>query len=222
MKRITMLLCLAMLWGAIGSQPARASWVANNCYEYSFDTAAITRSDAYAYAIKAKGEGYEWGGGCWDDDNKDDTPGAPDSNGEGPDCSGFVFKSWYLKNGLGKDGFHKWDKLQNIHGPYSTYTYYDPIPDYPFSRLPNKNRDTTKFMDAFVKQGHMGLLETSANPSANTDWILEALGDVYGTGTFEQDYRKDSRYRAIARKGWKAEPCDPYCGKAEGATVRVP
>ena len=46
----------------------------------------------------AVGEGYEWGGGCWNDNNRDDTPGQPDSNGEGPDCSGFVFKTWELRS----------------------------------------------------------------------------------------------------------------------------
>jgi hypothetical protein len=223
MKRIIAIICLASVMSGLEIRAARASWVSENCYVYGYDVSPIKRSESRTYALKADNEGYEWGGGCWDDDNKDDTPGAPDSNGEGPDCSGFVFKSWYLKNGLGLDGFRKWDKMQNIHGPYSSYTFYDPIADYPFKKLPNKNRDTTVFMDAFVKQGHIGMLETSVNPTDNTDYILEALGDSSGTDVNIQGYRYDSRYRAISREGWAQEDdCDPICRTPKEEVVMVP
>ena len=74
--------------------------------------------DARTYAGYAAREGYEWGGGCWNDNNVDDTPGQPDSEGEGPDCSGLVFKSWELKPTRGANGGMWWNKRENIHGPY--------------------------------------------------------------------------------------------------------
>ena len=43
------------------------------------------------YAMRAVGEGYEFGGGCYRLNGYDDTPGAPtDGGGEGADCSGFT------------------------------------------------------------------------------------------------------------------------------------
>src|SRR5205814_1191132 len=78
----------------IPALPAHASWVSDHCSSDNAWDSHYRRKDAKAYADVAIGEGYEWGGGCWNDDNKDDTPNAPDSNGEGPDCSGLVFKSW--------------------------------------------------------------------------------------------------------------------------------
>jgi hypothetical protein len=42
------------------------------------------------------------GGGCWNNNNRDDQPGDPHevitTFGEGPDCSGPVFKTWELAN----------------------------------------------------------------------------------------------------------------------------
>ena len=205
--------------------PARASWVSEHCYNDNESVSAITRSDARAYGELAAGEGYNWGGGCWNDNDKDDTPGGNEnrSGDEGPDCSGLVFKTWHLKNSYGGDGFQRWNRFQNIHGPYSSYDFYSPADGVPFKKLANKNRDTTLFMDAFVKQGHIGLLDTSANPTANTDWILEAVGfRDPPVGIFEEGYRKDSNYRAITRKAWKSEPiCDPWC-QVPGGPVEVP
>jgi hypothetical protein len=37
---------------------------------------------------------------CLNNNDRDDTPNAPDSNGEGPDCSGLVFKSWAAAEGV--------------------------------------------------------------------------------------------------------------------------
>ena len=52
----------------------------------------INRGESRNYAYSAAAEGYQWGGGCWNTNGYDDSPGDPPENpytlGEGPDCSG--------------------------------------------------------------------------------------------------------------------------------------
>ena len=183
--------------------PSQASWVSTHCYVRNFPVAGYTRSDARAYADAARHEGYEWGGGCWNNNNYDDTPNQPDSGGEGPDCSGFVFKSWFLVNSYGVSGQWYWDDMQNIHGPYSSTSFHNATPtSYPFFLLKDKSRNTTQYMDAFARDGHIGMLYTTSNPSSGTDWIIEAKGDAYGTNVFEETYRFDSAYVAVRRRAW--------------------
>ena len=93
MKRSAVCICLAAIALIVSANApaARASWVSQNCNSSTTGIAAQKRSTARAYGEVADREGYEWGGGCWNNDNKDDTPGQPDSNGEGPDCSGLTF-----------------------------------------------------------------------------------------------------------------------------------
>ena len=95
---VALLLAAAVL---IPAEPSSASWVGNHCSNYSHSMSVYRRKDARAYVDIALKEGYEWGGGCWNNNNVDDTPGQPDSSGEGPDCSGLVFKAWGLKNSFG-------------------------------------------------------------------------------------------------------------------------
>ena len=70
------------------------------CNDYWFNISPDLRArDARNYAYVAAGEGYQWGGGCWNNNNADDSPGDPpgdpNTRGEGPDCSGFTFKAWH-------------------------------------------------------------------------------------------------------------------------------
>jgi hypothetical protein len=222
MRRIMIvggLLCL-MVGGF--ARPSEASWVGNNCSNYNTGDSHVKRSEAQAYAFVANDEGYEWGGGCWNDDDIDNTPNAPDSNGEGPDCSGLVFKTWEMVNGLGFVGFNWWSRLANMHGPYTSFNYHSPASGWPFYRLANKDRTTTLYMDAFAKDGHVGLLYTATNPSDNSDYIIEALGDAAGTGIHVETYRFDSRYVGVRRVGWTAD-CYPRCGgPASRSHVVVP
>lgn len=208
MKRLAAIAVLSVIvitWAT----PAWGSWVSNNCYDDHHSDAYYKRSEARSYASVADNEGYEWGGGCWNNNNADDTPNQPDSSGEGPDCSGLVFKTWELRNSVGASGFTWWNKFENIHGPYSSYDYYAPASSDPFHRI-SKKRSSTSFMDAFAKQGHVGLLYTSNNPSSNTDWIIEAHSDRYGTDVNQRSYRYDSAYVAVRREGWTPE-CYPNC-----------
>jgi hypothetical protein len=200
---------MAVLLLGPGAAPAQASFVSNNCRPNHAADDHHRRKDALAYATVAKGEGYEWGGGCWNDNNRDDTPSAPDSSGEGADCSGLVFKSWELRS-PGDNGYTWYDKLENVHGPYATYDYRSPAPSDPFVKLADKSRNTMMYMDAFAKNGHVGLLSNRVAPSSNTDYIIEAKGDAYGMGEFIESYRYDSAYVGVRRKNWTPD-CYPYC-----------
>jgi hypothetical protein len=202
------------------ARPAQASWVGNNCYKDNQLVSDIRRADAKAYGAVAVQEGYEWGGGCWNNDNKDDTPGQPDADGEGPDCSGLVFKSWYLRSTVGAGGFRWWNQFQNIHGPYSSYDFHAPSGSDPFFKLKDKSRSTTLYMDAFAKDGHVALINSDTYPGSNTDYILEALGDSSGTNVWIEGYRGDSAFVGVRREGWTAD-CFPNCAPRSIHVVEV-
>jgi hypothetical protein len=223
MKRIgaTLGLAVAVLLALPGT-PAQASWVSSNCYVNNAADSHVRRVDARAYAEVAIDEGYEWGGGCWDNDNRDDTPGQPNSGGEGPDCSGFVFKTWELRASMGASGFTWWDRFQNVHGPYTSTAFHSPQASWPFFRLPDKKYSTTIYMDAFAKDGHIGMIYGESQPQDGTDTIIEALGDSYGTGLWIESYRGNSAYAAIRREDWTPD-CYPNCKEGEaGSSVLVP
>ena len=217
--RLLVVACLATTALVIPAEPSHASWVSVNCNTRQWADSHYRRKDALAYAAVARHEGYEWGGGCWNNDDRDDTPNAPDSNGEGPDCSGFTFKTWELQNN-GGPGFTGHDMLQNDHGPYTAARYHAPVDGNPFRLLPNKNRGTTTYMDAFASTFHVGLIWAGNYPSPNTDYIGEALGDRWGTDVFIENYRFDSRYAGVYRIGWTPD-CYPNCGRSEQIVVRI-
>jgi hypothetical protein len=223
MRRCTLALGFVILTGSFTLLPAtaaHASWTSDNCYVNNVADSHVRRSDAKAYVAIALGEGYEWGGGCWNDNDRDDTPGHPDSGGEGPDCSGLTFKAWELKSVVGGDGFQWWDKFQNIHGPYQSSSFHAPQSGWPFYKLPDKKYTTTMYMDAFAKDGHIGLLWTESQPQNGTDTIAEALGDAYGVGTWVESYRGNTEYVGVRRRDWTPD-CWPNCG-APQAPIEVP
>jgi hypothetical protein len=201
---------LAAVFVSLTARASEASFVSDHCRPNHSADDHHRRKDAMAYAVVAKGEGYEWGGGCWNDNNRDDTPGAPDSNGEGPDCSGLTFKTWELRNAPNDKGFTWYDKLENVHGVYTTYDFHAPVASDPFVKLHDKSRYTTMYMDIFAKAGHVGLLSSRVSPSSNSDYIIEAKGDVAGTGEWVETYRFDSDYVAVRRENWTPD-CYPYC-----------
>ena len=157
MRRAIVLLALLGATVVVPAIPSSASWVSNHCSDSYFAMANWRPKDARAYVDVALQEGYEYGGGCWNDNNRDDTPDQPNSGGEGPDCSGLVFKTWGLKNKYGNGGFEWWDPLMNIHGPYASSAFHDvgTTSSVPFYRIPKT--DAT-YMDAFARDGHIGLL----------------------------------------------------------------
>jgi hypothetical protein len=173
------------------------------------------RSQADTYAMRAVGEGYEWGGGCYKLNGYDDTPNtATDGGGEGADCSGFTFKTWALNSQLGSGtGYHFWEHEKNIHGPYSTWAYFDPSPSYPF-RVISKTYAATAFMDALVERhsswGHIALIHQEG--SSGSDYIVHARNNTMGTELRYLPYRSDGDFRAVARKDWTAECYPSRCG----------
>ena len=192
---------------------ARAAWVDQHCAGGGYKLLDWKRSDASTYFEPMNHEGYEWGGGCFKLDDRDDTPGARDSGGEGTDCSGLVFRTWALKND-GTKGFHHWDYNKDIHGPYTTASYYAPARSQPFRTI-GKAYGLTAAMDAFVYRtadntaGHIGLIYREG--SGGTDYIAESAGDAEGTWIQLRDYRSQSAYRGVQRKDWTPE-CFPRCG----------
>src|SRR5256714_7020093 len=60
-------------------------------------TPNMTRDGQMNYSLIAAWDGYQWGGGCWNNDDHDAAPNDPPqqfTGGEGADCSGLTFKTW--------------------------------------------------------------------------------------------------------------------------------
>jgi hypothetical protein len=197
--------------------PGHASFVSQFCEDYNHPDDHVRRADARAYAEIADNEGYEWGGGCWNDNNRDDTPNQPDSNGEGPDCSGFVFKTWELKLTVGASGWQWWSGKQDIHGHYGSATFHDAPAGDPFFNIA-KDRSKTLYMDAFARDGHVGMLYTQSPPPGGGDYIIEARNDASGTDVNPEPYRGDPDYKGVRRENWTAD-CYPNCVARPGQDV---
>lgn len=176
-------------------------FVANNCnWAAPTPIATYTRDASITVALYARHEGYQWGGGCWDDDDRDDSPGDPPAvggtGGEGGDCSGFTFKVWRETNDEDSTAFHQWWRLRFIHGPYTAARYQaaEGAANYPLSK------SAAIKMDAFASGGHIGMIYA---PNADgTDQIIEAKGEAYGTNIWTRSYRGNADYSGVRRLGW--------------------
>jgi hypothetical protein len=182
-----------------GAYHTNFTWGCNNQWE---NVARVRRSDARLYAYVAASEGYQWGGGCWNNNNVDDSPGDPprdpNTRGEGPDCSGFTFKSWLERSETSDAGFryHYW--LQNVHGPYSAAAFKSG------AGAPNITvaKASTIYMDAFASTNHIGMIYW-ANTAYNQDRIIEAKCEACGTGTWARTYRGNPDYTGVRRLYWQ-------------------
>jgi hypothetical protein len=190
--------CLA----AVGTASAyHTRFIANNCnYAAPTPTPYITRDGSASVALRARHEGYQWGGGCWNDNDIDDSPGDPPENvstgGEGADCSGFVFKVWRESETESNAGFYQWGMLRHIHGPYTAARFKagEGAPNISVSK------SALIKMDALAKSGHIGMIY--ATNADGTDQIIEAKGEAYGTNIWTRTYRGDSNYGGVRRTGW--------------------
>jgi len=227
MRRLLLVCCftagsLSSLLGLVAAPAAGADsqWVANHCFDDHHPISLWKRSTARTYAYVAVGEGYQYAGGCWNDNDRDDTPNLStyEPGGEGPDCSGFTFKSWGLVNDRGAEGGTWYNKFEDVHGPYASYAFHDG--NGPFFVLANKSRSTTLYMDAFARDGHIGMLYTNAGDDQNNDVIIEARCNTCGTNIFSEPYRWDSDYVAVRRDGW-TQDCYPSCPSAPPAAPLV-
>jgi hypothetical protein len=190
----------ALTWLAL---PARADWVDNNCITFGdYALSSWTKAEAKNYGFVALKEGYHWGGGCWNnndiDDSRNEVPQQYYPRGEGPDCSGLTFKVWALSNSYGGGGKHHWLMNQFIHGPYAAADYYS-APGIPFFNISNAY---AKVMDAFASTSHVGIV-WNANTSQGQDVILEAKGESYGVRLLTENYRGQVyAYRGVRRRNW--------------------
>lgn len=188
---------------AFVSTSAYASFTSNNCDNSPAATQVSwwKRSQAQSYALVGRHEGYEWGGGCWNNNDNDDTPNAPDANGEGGDCSGFTFKSWAMSKDMSIIDKRHWEILDNIHGPYTAADYEAGIGA---THDIGKSYSSTQYMDAFASSTHIGMIY--AEQADGSDRIIEAKGDADGTGLWDRTYRSSSGYDGVERDSW-----DPGC-----------
>lgn len=199
---VTFGLALAASWA--GSAAAyHTRFVADNC-NYAAPTPAsfITRDGSAAVALRARYEGYQWGGGCWNDNDRDDAPGDPHEDpgtgGEGGDCSGFAFKVWREPLDTADASFHQWGLLRFVHGPYTAAAFKAG------AGAPNVtvSKSTLIKMDALASDSHIGLVY-AVNPDGS-DQIIEAKGEAYGTNIWTRTYRSSSSYSGVRRTGWSS------------------
>jgi hypothetical protein len=178
-------------------------FVADNCnYAAPTPTSYITRDGSATVALRARFEGYQWAGGCWNDNDRDDSPNDPHEDpatgGEGGDCSGLTFKVWREALDTGDAGFDQWGMLRFVHGPYTAAAFKAG------SGAPNVTvaKSALIAMDALASDGHIGLIYAE-NPDG-TDQIIEAKGESYGTNIWTRTYRGSSSYTGVRRLGWSS------------------
>jgi hypothetical protein len=191
----------ASLAAATGAWAYHTRFVANNCnHNAPQPTSYFTRAGSIHVALHARYEGYQWGGGCWNDNNIDDSPGDPtedpNTGGEGGDCSGFTFKVWRESTNEGDSGAYQWNKLRVIHGPYTAVRFKNgdgaPNVTYPKSGLIR--------MDALAGYHHIGMIY--AVNADGSDEVIEAKGEAYGTNIWTRTYRGSSAFGGVRRLGW--------------------
>jgi hypothetical protein len=163
-------------------------------------TSTFTRQGSIDVASAGAKEGYQWGGGCWNNSDYDESPGDPtqDANtrGEGGDCSGFTFKVWRESLDTSNAGAYQWGKMRLVHGPYSANDFKTG------AGAPNVTYGKSGLirMDALASTTHIGVIySTNAD---GTDQIAEAKGEAYGTNIWTRAYRGNANYTGVRRLGW--------------------
>lgn len=198
----------------------RDVYCTNQTPRYPGDTNRISREDAQSYASVAIGDGYQWGGGCWNGNGVDDQPNDPPRNtstgGEGGDCSGFVFKTWRLKKDTTKYGFRYRGILHHIHGPYTASRFKDRNG----APLRSVSKSAAWTMDAFASDGHVGMIWEPYGTPDGQDFIVEAKSESDGTGVWARTYRSNSNYKGVRRARWRP-PADIDCGEFECTPYEV-
>ena len=178
-------------------------FVADNCNAAApTPTSYITRDGSATVALRGRYEGYQWGGGCWNDNDQDDSPGDPhedpNTGGEGGDCSGFTFKVWRESLNQGDADFYQWGLLRNVHGPYRAIDFKAGVG----AANVTVAKSALVKMDALASDGHIGLIYAE-NPDGS-DQVIEAKGEAYGTNIWTRTYRGSSSYSGVRRTGWSS------------------
>jgi hypothetical protein len=179
------------------------NFIGNNCnYNAPQYTSYFTRDGSIEVALRARWEGYQWGGGCWNNNDVDDSPYDPPENpytgGEGADCSGFTFKVWRESEDTSNKSAWQWNMLRWVHGPYTSYSFMvgagEPNVTYPKGGLIR--------MDALASANHVGMIY--ARNADGSDQIIEARGEAYGTNIWTRTFRGNSDFGGVRRLGWDA------------------
>ena len=197
-------LAFAITFALAAATAARAyhtAFARNNCNTNSPQPIpALSRAAAMSWALYARYEGYQWSGGCWNDNNADDSPGDPtqdpNTGGEGGDCSGFTYKVWFESPDQGDVSFWSWGMLRAVHGPYTSGNFE--------SGAGAANETAAKsslvMNDALASSTHIGIVY--AHNTDGTDQIIEAKGEAYGTNIWTRTYRGDPNYGGVRRSWW--------------------
>jgi hypothetical protein len=195
---------VALGLGSAGTATAyHTAFVADNCHwNDPTPMASFTRDGSTTVALRARHEGYQWGGGCWNLNDLDDSPGDPTENpntgGEGGDCSGLTFKVWRESLDASSASPYDWGRLRFVHGPYTAAGFKrgDGVPNATASK------SSLIRMDALASDGHIGLVY-AANPDGS-DQIVEAKGEAYGMNLWTRTYRGNTAYGGVRRTGWSS------------------
>ena len=164
------------------------------------------RSQAAAIANAALHEGYQWAGGCYDNNDQDPTwnqyPRETKSTlGEGPDCSGLVWRVWRESNySYPHDiSFFNWQRSTYDHGPYDTrgFKYATQGSGAPHVVY---GKSGIIVLDALASDSHIAIENYRTDNGADVVW--EALGEAYGTNSNVESYRSQSAYSGVRRLAW--------------------
>lgn len=177
------------------------------CANYSETRIHQKRSYARSYAYTGRYEGYQWGGGCWNDNDRDDAPGDPveksDTRGEGGDCSGFTTKTWEI-NTSSSTAFLWREMIMNYHGPQVAASFRSSTTAWTVQ----SRTYTPSSMDSFASTGHVAMWY--AMNSDGSGQFIEAKSESSGTGIWTETYRASTSFVPAARNGWTPE-CYPQC-----------
>jgi hypothetical protein len=193
------------------SHPADQSRTSCAVVDLSYDPGHVgpfgmTRANAADLANIAVGEGYQWSGGCYNDNNRDDTPNVypretKSTLGEGPDCSGLVWRVWRESNRLnpGDNSFFLWQRSTYDHGPYNTVAFKTATSA---TGAPHVKYDKGGIimMDALASDDHIALEQVRLDNGSDMVW--EALGEAYGTNEWVETYRAQTAYSGVRRLAW--------------------
>jgi hypothetical protein len=194
----------AFVLAAVGTAEAyHTRFVTEHChFDDPTPMSSFTRDGATTIVLRARHEGYQWGGGCWNNNDVDDSPGDPTQDpatgGEGPDCSGLTFKTWRESLNTSNANAYGWGRLRYVHGPYTSVAFKrgDGAPNVTASK------SALIRMDALASEGHIGLVY-APNPDGS-DQIAEAKGEAYGTNIWTRTYRGSTSYSGVRRTGWSS------------------
>lgn len=204
---------LVLTVGAPVAQATHTNFQGTCTGGYTNVSTRMKRTQARSYALVGRDEGYQWGGGCWNNNNVDDSPGDPpqrtDTRGEGGDCSGFTYKSWYLRPDTSTNAFRLHDQMENTHGPYQAWEFAQGAGSPTFTIA----KADAIFMDAFASASHVAMIYT-ANMALNADDMIHAKGEDSGTKISRETYRGNSAYSGVRRTFWQVE-CYPNCAGNE-------